>query len=248
MFNLAVKRCFNTPRWRTARPHPTALCHAKTLVSQKYDETLPQAHTCDLTVAFTMPRFSRKRALSALFTCVVTISIYSNASHTGGSKNSISVDDTATRASALHSPRVRDVESLHNVSRRASPVANFDFAFAELKFQRVVNASAVDGAASIAPASISCDSAINDSARVLTDDFSEIVGWASAVRRESKLVHWVKSATPRVFVTGLLHNSCELIHHYVVEVLKFILLTATMKVLRMSSCPCTRAATVTARC
>lgn len=171
-----------------------------------------------------MPRFSRKRALSTLFACVVTSSIYFYASHTGRSKISIAVDDIAKRASALHSPRSRDVESLRNVSRRASPVASFDFEFAELKFQRVVDASAVGDAASTTPASISCDSAINDSARVLTDDFSEILAWASAVRRESKLVHLVKSATPRVFVTGLLHNSCVLMHHYVVEVLKFILL------------------------
>ena len=200
------------------------LCHVKTLVSQKYDETLLQAHACGLTVALTMPRFSRKRALGALFACVVTSSIYSYASHTGHSKTSISVDDTATRANALHSPRLQDVESLRNVSGRASPVGSFDFEFAKLKFQRVVNASAVGGTASIAPASISCDFPINDSARVLTDNFSEIVGWASAVRRESKLVHSVKSSVPRVFVTGLLHNSCELMQHYVVEVLKFILL------------------------
>ena len=200
------------------------LCHVKTLVSQKYDETLLQAHTCDLTVALTMPRFSRKRALGGLFACVVTSSIYSYASHTGHSKTSISVDDTATRANALHSPRLQDVESLRNVSGRASPFGSFDFEFAKLKFQRVVNASAVGGTASIAPASISCDFPINDSARVLTDNFSEIVGWASAVRRESKLVHSVKSSVPRVFVTGLLHNSCELMQHYVVEVLKFILL------------------------
>ena len=90
-----------------------------------------------------MPRFSRKRALSILFACVVTSSIYFYASHTGRSKISIAVDDIAKRASALHSPRSRDVESLRSVSRRASPVASFDFEFAELKVQRVVAASAV---------------------------------------------------------------------------------------------------------
>ena len=101
-----------------------------------------------------MPRFSRKRALSILFACVVTSSIYFYASHTGRSKISIAVDDIAKRASALHSPRSRDVESLRSVSRRASPVASFDFEFAELKFQRVVDASDVGDAASTPPASI----------------------------------------------------------------------------------------------
>jgi hypothetical protein len=56
----------------------------------------------------------------------------------------------------------------------------------------------------------------------LTDDFSEIVAWSSAVRRESELVQSVKSSAPRVFITGLLHKSCELMHHYVVESLKCI--------------------------
>ena len=172
-----------------------------------------------------MARFSRKRALRTLFACAVVSSMYSKyASWKGRLKTPISIGDTAKHASALHSSRLRDVENLSSVSPRASPVGSFDFAHAELTFQRVLNASAGGGAASMAPASISCDSAVNDSARVLTDDFSEIVAWALAVRRESKLLHSVKSSTTRVFVTGLLHNSCDLMHHYVVEVLKFIFL------------------------
>ena len=183
-------------------------------------------NNCDLAVAFATPRFSRKRALNTLFACLFISSVYFYTLWTvhSKSKTRISVDVTAKRASALHSSRFRHVESSRTASRRASPVGSFDFEFAELKFQRVMNASAVGRATTIVPASVSCDSAVNDSARVLTDDFSEIVEWASTVRHGSKLLHSVKSATPRVFITGLLHNSCELMYQYVIEVLKFVLI------------------------
>ena len=161
-------------------------------------------NNCDLAVAFATPRFSRKRALNTLFACLFISSVYFYTLWTvhSKSKTRISVDVTAKRASALHSSRFRHVESSRTASRSASPVGSFDFEFAELKFQRVMNASAVGRATTIVLASVSCDSAVNDSARVLTDDFSEIVEWASTVRHGSKLLHSVKSATPRVFITG----------------------------------------------
>lgn len=56
------------------------------------------------------------------------------------------------------------------------------------------------------------------------DDFSEILVWVLVVWCELKLVYLVKLATSRVFVIGLLYNSCVFMYYYVVEVLKFIFL------------------------
>lgn len=161
-------------------------------------------------------RHGKKRAF---FVCVVFVGLLrSETSWKERSETTIPIDATATRASAPQSPKSRVVEVLRNVSRRTSGIEKFDFALAQSKFQSILNAT---GALN-APTLVSCGSAGNESARAFGDDFSGLLTWASAVRRDSRLVHRVKSATPRVFIAGLLHNSCELMHHYVVEVLKFI--------------------------
>ena len=119
---------------------------------------------------------------------------------------------------------VRDAESPRNISRRACVARKFDCQFAQVKFQHVVDACAVGGGSVNAQTSISCDSIFDAPNQIFEGDFSRIHSWASSVRSDSKLVHLVKSATPRVFITGLLHNSCELMYHFVVEVLKFSLI------------------------
>ena len=155
------------------------------------------------------------------FACVLFSLFRSEAAWNERSKTTIPIDAATTRTSAPWSLRSRDAESLRNFSRGVSAIAKFDFEFAQSKFQSVLNASAASNSQNAATF-VSCESGGNELTRVFDDYFGEIVAWASAVRRNSKLLHSVKSATPRVFVAGLLHDSCELIRHYVVEGLKFI--------------------------
>ena len=165
-------------------------------------------------------RINAKRALSALVVYVFSSWFHSFVLGTMRSKTLVA---TAKRP-IPSSFNVHDAGSSRNVSRQARVLGKFDRQLAQVKFQRVMDACAVGGSSANAPASISCDSISDQSDEMFEDNFSRIHAWASAVRSDSKLVHLVKSATPKVFITGLLHNSCELVYHFVVEVFKFILI------------------------
>ena len=54
------------------------------------------------------------------------------------------------------------------------------------------------------------------------NNFSEIASWAAKVRIESQVLQFVKSKAPRVFLAGLLHDSCEVMRHLSLELLKFV--------------------------
>ena len=131
----------------------------------------------------------------------------------------------AAKRSSPNFFNVPAAESPRDTYSRACVVGKFDCQLAKVKFQSVVDACTVGGSSANAPTSIICDSTFDKHNQTFfEDDFSRIHAWASAVKSDSNLFHLVKSASPKVFITGLLHNSCELMYHFVVEVLKFILI------------------------
>lgn len=167
-----------------------------------------------------MRRIPTKYTLSAVLLCVVSSLLRAIALGITRSKTLVA---TATRPSTI-SLNASYAESPRSTPRRARVIGNFDLQLAQAKFQGVVNACVVGGRSVNARSSTSCDSIFDEPNQMSEVNFSRILAWASTVRSESKLVQLVKSATPKVFIAGLLHNSCELIFHFVVEVLKFILI------------------------
>ena len=137
-----------------------------------------------------MRRFSTKRVLSALLVCVFVSWVHSIALGTMRPKTLV---DASKRPSPTHF-NGPGAESPRNIGK-------FDLQLAKAKFQRVVNSSAVGVSSANAPISALCDSKLDQHNQTfLKDDFSIIHAWATAVKNDSKLVHLVKSSTPKVFI------------------------------------------------
>ena len=178
--------------------------------------------------AFAHPKsFVRKRAIRASYTflCVFCGTLCLNGSFTFLRK----VEERRLGASTPTIPKLGKFTSNSSYARALEPAPEpleytserwaFNLELAGSKFRSILNESRLD-----LESIVSCDNSASDSIRALEYDFDEILKWSFLVRANSKLLRLVKSETPRVFVAGLLRNNCELIGHYVVEVLKFVLL------------------------
>ena len=101
---------------------------------------------------------------------------------------------------------------------------DFDIELARLKFRAIFSTSISNDVANNMHPSNFCDLVSNSSEFSFTVGFEEILAWASHVRRESRLLHVVQARAPKVFIAGLLYNNCEIMTHYIYEVLKFLLI------------------------